>query len=88
MVLDQQPNQYAENVAAGTDLVLSGHTHGGQIFPLDLVMEIIPFNDGIYGYYELSEQTGAIVTSGFAGWEFPIKTAAPAEYVVIDLLPK
>lgn len=87
LVLDHQPNQYAENGALGTDLLLSGHTHGGQIFPLNLLMGIIPFNDGTYGAYELSNGGTAIVTSGFAGWNFPIKTAAPAEYAVIDILP-
>ena len=87
LVLDHQPNQYEENGADGTDLLLSGHTHGGQIFPLNLLMGIIPFNDGTYGAYELSNGGTAIVTSGFAGWNFPIKTAAPAEYAVIDILP-
>ena len=31
LVLDHQPNEYDENAAAGVDLVLSGHTHGGQV---------------------------------------------------------
>ena len=30
LVLDHQPSEYAENGAAGTDLLLSGHTHGGH----------------------------------------------------------
>lgn len=87
LTLDHQPNQYAENGAAGTDLLLSGHTHGGQIFPIDILQELIPFNDAVYGYYEIDTDSAAIVTSGFAGWAFPIKTAAPAEYVIIDILP-
>ncbi|MBE6629613.1 MAG: hypothetical protein E7624_02035 [Ruminococcaceae bacterium] len=88
LTLDHQPNQYAENGAAGTDLLLSGHTHGGQIFPLDILQEIVPFNDAVYGLYDIDDDSKAIVTSGFAGWAFPIKTAAPAEYVIIDILPK
>ncbi|MCX4314912.1 MAG: hypothetical protein OSJ83_13810, partial [Clostridia bacterium] len=35
LALDHQPRQYKENAAAGVDLLLSGHTHGGQIFPAD-----------------------------------------------------
>jgi predicted MPP superfamily phosphohydrolase len=88
LTLDHQPNEYAENTAAGTDLLLSGHTHGGQLFPLDILQEIVPFNDAVYGEYALGKDGIAIVTSGFGTWEIPIKTAAPAEYVIIDILPE
>ena len=87
LVLDHQPNEYNENGALGTDLLLSGHTHGGQFFPVNLLMELIPFNDATYGAYSLSNGGTAIVTSGFAGWNFPLKTAAPAEYAIIEVLP-
>lgn len=30
IVLDHQPHDYAEQTAAGVDLVLTGHTHGGH----------------------------------------------------------
>ena len=86
LTLDHQPSEYAENGSAGTDLLLSGHTHGGQLWPLDLLQQIIPFNDGVYGQIEIDDDTTAIVTSGLAGWGYPIKTAAPAEYAVIDIL--
>jgi len=55
---------------------------------LDILQEIVPFNDAVYGLYDIDDDSKAIVTSGFAGWAFPIKTAAPAEYVIIDILPK
>lgn len=86
LTLDHQPNEYAENGKIGTDLLLSGHTHGGQLFPLNLLMMIVPFNDGVYGRYEIDADTTAIVTSGFAGWNYSVKTAAPAEYVIIDVV--
>ncbi len=85
LTLDHQPNQYKENSSAGTDLLLSGHTHGGQLFPINILQMIIPFNDGIYGEYSLDEDSSAIITSGFAGWAYPVKTASPAEYVIIDI---
>lgn len=88
LVLDHQPNEYKENGSLGTDLLLSGHTHGGQLFPLDYLQELIPFNDGVYGRYTLSNGGVAIITSGFGTWSYPIKTSAPAEYVIIDVLPK
>lgn len=34
IVLDHQPHDYVSEAASGVDLVLSGHTHGGQLIPL------------------------------------------------------
>lgn len=87
LTLDHQPCEYAENAAAGTDLLLSGHTHGGQIWPANLLDRLVHFNDANYGLTSLGEQGHAIVTSGVAGWGWPIKTSAPSEYVIIRILP-
>ena len=86
IVLDHQPTEYELNASAGTDLLLSGHTHAGQFWPLNIVLELIPFNDGVYGKYKIDNMT-AIITSGVSGWAFPFKTSAPAEYVIIDVKP-
>ena len=85
LVLDHQPADYAENAAAGTDLLLSGHTHGGQIWPVNLLDQLLRFNDHNYGLLQIDDDTAAVVTSGLAGWGFPVKTAAPAEYVVLEI---
>lgn len=88
LTLDHQPKQYDENGKAGTDLLLSGHTHGGQIWPANILFEIVKFDDAVYGYTAIDDDTQAIVTSGLAGWGYPVKTAAPAEYVIIDIEPR
>lgn len=88
LTLDHQPNEYQENGAAGTDLLLSGHTHGGQIWPVNLIDTVFHINDAVYGHTQIDEDTQAIVSSGLAGWGWPIKTAAPAEYLIIDIKPQ
>ncbi len=85
LLLDHQPSEYAENGKAKTDLILSGHTHAGQFFPVNYLLELVPFNDGVYGMYDIDDNTKAIVTSGFAGWAYPSKTSSPAEYVIVDI---
>ena len=84
IVLDHQPNDYDAEAAAGADLVLSGHTHGGHIFPAGLIGLWLGANDATYG---LSQRGGTtfIVTSGLSGWAIPFKTGAFSEFVVIDI---
>ncbi len=85
LTLDHHPTEYVQNGDAGTDLLLSGHTHGGHLFPLNIAMDLFHMNDAVYGYTQIDEDTAAIVTSGFAGWCYPVKTCAKSEYVIIDI---
>lgn len=87
VVMDHQPNDYEKQAAAGVDLVVSGHTHGGQMFPLNKVGEWIGANDNTYGL-DHRRQTDFIVTSGLSDWAIKIKTGTKSEFVVIDLLPE
>ncbi len=84
IVLDHQPNDYANEASAGADLVLSGHTHGGHIFPAGWIGLLIGANDRVYGT-ETRDDTTFLVTSGISGWAIPIKTGAFSEFVVINL---
>lgn len=84
IVLDHQPNDYDREAAAGVDLVLSGHTHGGHIFPAGPIGLLMGANDRVYGREERGTTT-FIVTSGISGWGIPFKTGAISEFVVIDV---
>jgi predicted MPP superfamily phosphohydrolase len=85
LTLDHQPRDYESIGSSKTDLVLSGHTHAGQIWPVGQIQEIFNMNDEVYGHGFIDSDTQFIVTAGFAGWKYPVKTAAKAEYVIIDI---
>jgi len=85
ILLSHRPSQFDEVRAAGIDLQLSGHTHHGQIFPINLITA---------RQYDLSwghlEQGGAhlIVTSGVQGWGPMVRTVGASEIVVVRLVLK
>ena len=84
ILLDHQPNDYANEAVSGADLVLSGHTHGGHLFPAGWIGLALGANDRVYGR-ESRGNTTFIVTSGVSGWAIPFKTGTFSEYVVIDI---
>lgn len=84
IMLDHQPNDYENESKSGADLVLSGHTHGGHMFPAGAIGLAMGANDSVYGLTTRGD-TSFIVTSGVSGWAIPFKTAAISEYVVIDV---
>ena len=87
ILLDHQPTDYDAEAAAGYDLVLSGHTHGGHIFPAGQIGLVISENDALYGH-EKRGNTDFIITSGISGWAIPFKTGAVSEYCIIDVTEK
>lgn len=84
IVLDHQPNDYTLLSKTKADLVLSGHTHGGQILPLGKIGLMIGANDRVYGH-EKRKNTDFIVTSGISGWALKIKTGTVSEYLIINV---
>ncbi|MBQ6163747.1 MAG: metallophosphoesterase [Clostridia bacterium] len=83
IVADHQPAKFKENLAVGTDLQLSGHTHAGQLFPLRMFYNLIGY---CYGDYT---EDGAVmyVSAGACGWRFPARTDARCQFEVITLRP-
>lgn len=84
VVLDHQPVDYEAQQKSGVDLVLSGHTHGGQMYPLIYLMNYIGENDSIYGLKHRGN-TDFIVNSGISDWSVKFKTGCRSEYVFITI---
>lgn len=82
ILLDHQPAHLKEASLAGVDLQLSGHTHAGQIFPLDVVNRMVwELN---WGYLRKGD-TQYYVTSGVGTWGPPVRTGSRPEIVRIRL---
>ena len=84
IVLDHQPVEYNKEADAKVDLVLNGHTHGGQLLPFNQVGKWIKANDLIYGH-ERRKDTDFIVTSGISDWAIKFKTGTKSEFVCINI---
>lgn len=84
IVLDHQPGDYDAEAAAKVDMVLSGHTHGGWLFPMGIINKYIGPDDRIYGE-EYRDKSYFLVTSGISDWALQFKTGTKAEYTIIDI---
>ena len=81
---DHQPSDFKNNITAGTDLQISGHTHAGQLFPLKFFYALI--GGYVYGDYE-ADGSVMNVSAGACGWRMPFRTDAHCNYEVITLKP-
>lgn len=84
IVLDHQPVSFEEESESAADLVVSGHSHGGQMIPLGLIGEWFGGNDRTYGY-ERRNGTDFVVTSGISDWALHFKTGTRSEYVILTV---
>lgn len=82
LLMDHQPLQLAEPAEQGVDLQLSGHTHAGQLFPIEFITQRIFEDDWGYlrkGNFQL------IVSSGYGTWGPPIRVGNTPEIVDITI---
>ncbi|MBO9600028.1 MAG: metallophosphoesterase, partial [Cohnella sp.] len=82
ILLEHQPYEFDIARQAGIDLMVSGHTHRGQIFPGNLITNAIYEND--WGYLR-KERMHTIVTSGYGFWGPPIRLGTRSELVSIHI---
>nr|WP_240807797.1 metallophosphoesterase [Polyangium spumosum] len=82
VLLAHQPRQIFEAAAAGVGLQISGHTHGGQIFPATMLVRLQqPF---VAGLDKLGD-TQIYVSRGTGYWGPPMRVGAPAEITLLEL---
>ncbi|MEC4571630.1 metallophosphoesterase [Streptomyces virginiae] len=82
VLLAHQPVFADEAARHGVDLQLSGHTHGGQMFPLTAVTSLVnPVNSGLGRV----EDTQVYVTNGAGFFGPPVRVGAPAEITLLEL---
>ncbi len=83
VLLAHQPKSAFAARAAGYDLQLSGHTHGGQYFPFNLLVRL--FQPFVAGLHRL-EAMWLYVSRGTGYWGPPLRLGAPAEITLIQLV--
>lgn len=86
ILVDHQPVEADEVSAAGADLMLSGHTHNGQLWPFGEFINFTPKYDQVAGKWWVGDMV-EITSSGIAGWGFPVRTSDDSEYVVVNIVP-
>ena len=82
--LDHEPREPHQAAAAGADLILCGHTHAGQLWPVGLVARLFHFNELNYGCRRVEGAT-AIVSGGTGTWGYRLRTAGRTEIVCVDV---
>jgi len=85
VLLKHRPVEFGEAADAGVFLQLSGHTHAGQIPPLDLIVRLI------FRYpYGLYQRGGSYIytTCGTGTWGPPMRLFSRSEIAVITLFPQ
>ncbi|MEV6428142.1 metallophosphoesterase [Nocardia sp. NPDC051463] len=85
VLLAHQPVQIHDAVAFGVDLQLSGHTHGGQMWPGNFLASLA--NPTVAGLERYGD-TQLYVTRGAGTWGPPVRVGAPSDITVIELASK
>ncbi|MFJ4202553.1 metallophosphoesterase [Streptomyces sviceus] len=85
VLLAHQPVQIHDAVDHGVDLQLSGHTHGGQLWPGNLLAKAA--NPTVAGLERYGD-TQLYVSRGAGAWGPPTRVGAPSDITVIELASK
>jgi predicted MPP superfamily phosphohydrolase len=83
ILLAHQPKNIFDAARAGYDLQISGHTHGGQFFPWNLLVGFAqPYVSGLHTH----QNTRIYVSRGTGYWGPPLRVGSPSEITLIKLI--
>ena len=82
IVLQHRPTDLDTVSISGADILLSGHTHNGQLFPVNFITER---RYELSWGYKLKNHTHVFVTSGIQVWGPPVRTAGDSEILVVNV---
>ena len=85
ILLDHRPSDIMAHSQLSIDLQVSGHTHNGQIFPANFIVNAI--NRLGYGYQEIGIGH-FVVSSGYGFWGIPFRLGSRSEIWLITLTGK
>jgi len=83
LLVAHQPSQVTTAAAAGVDLQVSGHTHGGQIWPFHYLVRAD--QPSVHGLSRHGERTQLYTTRGAGFWGPPLRVFAPSEISLLIL---
>lgn len=84
IVLDHNPEGINEAVEYGANLVLCGHTHKGQFFPLTFFTRLFHEKNHFYGHADFGK-TQTVISAGTGYFQLPIRIGTDSEIVEIIL---
>ncbi len=83
LLLAHQPKQVAHAVREGVDLQISGHTHGGQIWPFNFLVRLD--HPVVAGLSRHGDRTQLYTSRGTGFWGPPFRVFAPSEITLLTL---
>lgn len=84
ILLSHRPDMAQKAEKAGFDLMLAGHTHGGQFFPWTLVVKYVhKFHQGLYQWKRMS----LYVSPGTGSWGPFLRLGTNSEITLLELVP-
>ena len=84
LLISHTPTKFKD--ASAFDLEVSGHTHGGQIFPFHFFAKL--HNQYLSGRYDLGNSSQIYVSNGAGQWGPQMRFLAPSEITLINLKPQ
>lgn len=84
VLLAHQPVDVTDAARHDVDLMLCGHTHGGQLSPFELLVTLQ--QGAVAGLYQV-DNTKMYVTRGAGFWGPPVRVGAPPDITIVELRP-